>query len=301
MFDALREYFEIILVSLLLISAVAYAVYRMTFYRSVKADLHANAAHLKSLSKKERRGVRHNILSRHLNSFSRKIIYFFADLFWVLLFVVVVRSFLIEPFVIPSGSMKPGLQIRDIVIVNKYSKGLRMPITNTRLTEGEPIKRGDVLVFKYPNNPKISYIKRVIGLPGDKIYYDNRKQMVINGKAIEQKFEKTIKDTMTVMDINTGRQEEILTDFSVYQVDLSDKPFDIQYADNYPAKLSPREWVVPEGKYLMMGDNRDNSKDGRFFGYLDDKWIIGKANRILFNWGCFVGKGKCDRFFKKIQ
>lgn len=301
MFDALREYFEIILIGLFLISAVTYGIYRMTFYRSVKADLHANAAHLKSLSKKERRGVRHNILSRHLNSFSRKIIYFFADLFWVLLFVVVVRSFLIEPFVIPSGSMKPGLQIRDIVIVNKYSKGLRMPITNTRLTEGEAIKRGDVLVFKYPNNPKISYIKRVIGLPGDKIDYDNRKQMVINGKAIEQKFEKTIKDTMTVTDINTGREEEILTDFSVYQVDLSDKPFDIQYSDKYPTRLPPREWVVPEGKYLMMGDNRDDSSDGRFFGYLDDKWIIGKANRILFNWGCFVGKGKCDRFFKKIQ
>lgn len=301
MFDALREYFEIILIGLFLISAVTYGIYRMTFYRSVKADLHANAAHLKSLSKKERRGVRHNILSRHLNSFSRKIIYFFADLFWVLLFVVVVRSFLIEPFVIPSGSMKPGLQIRDIVIVNKYSKGLRMPITNARLTEGEPIKRGDVLVFKYPNNPEVSYIKRVIGLPGDKIDYDNRKQMVINGKAIEQKFEKTIKDTTTITDINTGREEEILTDFSVYQVDLSDKLFDIQYSDKYPTRLPPREWVVPEGKYLMMGDNRDNSSDGRVFGYLDDTLVIGQANRILFNWGCFVGKGKCNRFFKKIQ
>lgn len=298
MFDALREYFEIILISAFMISAVAYAIYRLTFFKHVKADLAANKSNWAGLPRKERKQLKHNILATHLNSFSRKTVFFFADLFWVLLFVVVVRGFLIEPFVIPSGSMKPGLQIRDIVLVNKYSKGLRMPITNTRLTEGEPIKRGDVLVFKYPNNPKISYIKRVIGLPGDKIYYDNR-QMTINGQPVALKKLKSMNDTVEVTFNGANISQNV--PFTIFEEDLLGFKNTIRYADNHPAGYVAREWVVPEGKYFMLGDNRDSSADGRAFGYLEDDLIIGKATRILFNWGCVVGKGKCDRFFKTIQ
>ncbi len=295
MFDSLRESFEIILIVLFIIATLAYVLYRSTFYKSVKADLKANAAHLQNLNRKERRGLKQHILSRHLDRFSRKLTYFFADLFWVLLFVVVVRGFLYEPFVIPSGSMKPGLQVRDIILVNKYSKGLRLPITNTRLTEGNPIQRGDVIVFKYPEDPKTSFIKRVIGLPGDKIYYDNRNTMTINGQPVTQTLTGKAKDTLT------SNQGEISTDFSVYQSDLSGKKFAIQYADHYPTQLPPREYIIPKNKYLMMGDNRDGSRDGRFFGYVDDALIIGQAKRIALNWGCLVGKGKCNRFFKAIQ
>ncbi len=301
MFDALREYFEIILIVLFLMSAVAYVIYRMTFFKSVKADLKANTDSLKSLPRKERKTLRYNILSRHLDRFSRKFIYFFADLFWVLLFVVVVRGFLYEPFVIPSGSMKPGLQVRDIIAVNKFTKGLRMPVTNTRLTDGNKIERGDVIVFKYPENPKVSFIKRAIGLPGDKIFYDNHNKMTINGKPVPQTFIEKATDTLSGTNAVTGKEEQFATDFSVYQSDIFGKKFVIQYADKYPTQLAPREYIIPEHQYLMMGDNRDGSRDGRFFGYVDDSLIIGKATRILLNWGCLTGKGKCDRFFKEIK
>lgn len=299
MFDHLRENFELILVVLFLISAVAYAIYRATFARDVKANIEANHEQLAEMPKKARKLARHNLLTQQINTPFRKFVYFFADLFWVLLFVVVARSFLFEPFIIPSGSMKPGLQIGDIVLVNKSELGLRLPVTNQRLTAGKAIQRGDVLVFKYPENPKVSYIKRVIGLPGDKVYYDNRK-LTINGQPV--KLEKTGEEVDTV-EIQTAQgifpQER---QFTVFAETLPpDNKSTIRYANRYPANYTPREWVVPKGQYFVMGDNRDSSADGRAFGYLDDSLIIGKANRIAFNFDCLKGDGKCDRFFKKIQ
>ncbi|PID65108.1 MAG: signal peptidase I [Gammaproteobacteria bacterium] len=295
MFENLRTIFEIVLTVAFVISVVTYIIYRLTFVREIKANIAANRDNLANLPKKERKSLRHHLLAQVINTPYRKTVYFFADLFWVLLLVVVVRGFFFEPFVIPSGSMKPELQIRDIILVNKYSKGLRLPISNARLTQGDAIKRGDVIVFKYPENPKIAYIKRVIGLPGDKVYYDNRKKMTINGKPVTQTFTGKSEDTLT------GNQGEITTKFSVYQADLFGKKFNIQYADHYPTQLLPREYIIPKHQYLVMGDNRDSSKDGRFFGYVDDALIIGQAKRILLNWGCLAGDGKCDRFFKKIQ
>ncbi|MGY0398444.1 MAG: signal peptidase I [Ostreibacterium sp.] len=298
MFDQLRENFEIILIVLFLLSLVSYIVYRLTTYNDIKADLKANKVDLSKLLKKERKTLHNNIVSNHLNSFLKKIIYFFADLFWVLLFVVVIRSFLYEPFIIPSGSMKPGLQIGDIILVNKYELGLRLPVTNDKITTGNPVKRGDVLVFKYPNNPKISYIKRVIGLPGDKVFYDNR-NMTINGKPIPLTPIKTLNDT-----IQLHTQTKIIKQklaYTIYQEDLLGNKNTIRYADEFPANYPARDWIVPTGQYLMMGDNRDNSADGREFGFLDESLIIGRAARIAFNFECFKGNGKCDRFFKKIQ
>lgn len=299
MFDHLRENFELILVVLFLISAVAYAIYQATFARQVKADIVANRDDLASMPKKQRKQVRHNILNQHLNSPIRKFVYFFADLFWVLAFVVITRSFFIEPFIIPSGSMKPGLQIGDIVLVNKSELGVRMPVTNTRLTAGKPIARGDVLVFKYPEDPKISYIKRVIGLPGDTVYYDNR-NMTINGQAVKLEKLSEKADTVAVQTAQGVFPQQ--RDFTVFTETLPpNQKNTIRYANRYPAGYPAREWLVPDGKYLVMGDNRDNSADGRAFGLLDDRLIIGKANRIAFNFDCLKGDGKCDRFFKKIQ
>lgn len=300
MFENLRTIFEIGLTLAFLVSIVAYAIYRLTFAREYKAKLAANAENAAQQSKKQRKSLRHNLLAQTLNTPFRKTVYFFADLFWVLLLVVGIRSFLYEPFVIPSGSMKPGLQIRDIVVVNKYTKGLRMPISNTRLTQGEAIKRGDVLVFKFPGNPKIAYIKRVIGLPGDKIYYDNR-NMIINGKAVNLTKIGGEHDDVKVQTPqgNIIDQDE---NFTVYNETLPpNATHTMRYANKFKANYLPREWVVPEGQYLMMGDNRDESKDGREFGLLDDDLIIGQAKRIAFNWGCLVGDGKCNRFFKVIQ
>ena len=298
MFDNLRDNFEVILISLFVISAVAYTIYRLSFFKYVKADFLANQSELKHLPGKARKKLKHNILSTHLNSFYKKTIFFFADLFWVLLFVIVLRSFLFEPFIIPSGSMKPGLQIGDIVLVNKFAKGLRIPITNQRLTQGEAIKRGDVLVFKYPGNPKISYIKRVIGLPGDKIYYDNRR-MIINGKPI------SLKPVTNIIDKVKGEtaegEIEKMMEFTIFQEDLLGVKNNIRYAKGYQAPFPEREWFVPKGKYLMLGDNRDNSADGRAFGFLDDSMIIGRAKYIVLNFDCFKLQGKCNRFFKTIN
>ncbi len=298
MFDSLRENFELILVILFIISAVCYVIYRSTFYKEVKADLSTNKEQLTLLSRRERKALKFNVTSSYINTPIRKSIYFFADLFWVLLFVVVVRSFLLEPFIIPSSSMNPGLQINDIVLVNKYEKGLRLPVTNTRLTDGEPVKRGDVIVFKFPENPKISYIKRVIGLPGDKVYYDNRK-MTINGQSVPLKELHTESDETDVKTDKGIVSEPV--EYVVYEEDLQGYPHTIRYARKFSANYLAREWVVPAGKYLVMGDNRDNSADGRAFGYLDDSLLIGHATRIAFNFDCLKGKGKCDRFFKKID
>lgn len=299
MLDGLRENFEIILIVLFLLSAVSYITYRLTFYGQIKADLAAAVETLKTLTRKQKKNARHNIINQSLTSLPRKVIYFFADLFWVLLFVVVVRSFLYEPFVIPSSSMKPGLQIGDIVLVNKYDTGIKLPISNQKITNGNPIKRGDVVVFKYPNNEKISYIKRVIGLPGDTVFYNNR-QMTINGQAVNLTLQEKTTDEVTATDFS-GNETQQTIDYTVLKEDLVGHSHDIRYANNYPASYPAREWVVPQGKYLVMGDNRDNSADGREFGFLDDDLMIGRATRIAFNYKCLIGDGMCNRFFKKIK
>lgn len=297
MFDNLRENFELILVVLFLVSAIAYVVYRLTFYKDIQADIKANKTRLSELDKKSRKNLRGNITASHINTFKKKFIFFFADLFWVLLFVVVLRSFLYEPFKIPSGSMKPGLQIGDIILVNKYEKGLRLPVTNQRLTDGEPIKRGDVIVFKYPNDTTKSYIKRVIGLPGDTVHYDNR-TLTINGKKVNLKEVGIINDNVEIQ--TAYGKKTIPQQFTKFEESLPNMTHTLRYAKSFQANYPTRTWTVPAGKYLMFGDNRDQSSDGRDWGYVDDSLIVGHAVRIALNWDCFKGNGKCNRFFKKI-
>ncbi|MBS9783656.1 MAG: signal peptidase I, partial [Pasteurella sp.] len=188
--------------------------------------------------------------------------------------------------------------ISDIVLVNKYEKGLRLPVTNQRLTKGNAIERGDVIVFKYPNDPKISYIKRVIGLPGDKVFYDNR-SLTINGKAVILKKLGEVNDSVEVKTYAGAEKRDL--PFTILTEELPGKSHTIRYANNFKAPYVARQWVVPEGKYFVMGDNRDSSADGRAFGFLDDDLIIGKAGRIVLNVDCLMLKGKCNRFFKEIK
>lgn len=284
MLDGLRENFEIILIVLFLLSAAAYAAYRFTFYSKIKTEVAAALDEPEPLTRKQKKNIRFDIIERHLDTFPKKIMYFFADLFWVLFFVVVVRSFLYEPFIIPSSSMKPGLQIGDIVLVNKYELGLRLPVTNQKITQGRAVKRGDVVVFKYPKNPKISYIKRVIGVAGDSVYYDNR-NMIINGQAIKLTPISNTVDEVEITDFS-GNKTKKPFDYTVFKEDLFGRSYDIRYADNHPVGYPAREWIVPEGKYLVMGDNRDNSADGREFGFLDDSLMIGHATRVALNVEC---------------
>ena len=181
--------------------------------------------------------------------------------FPVLLFVLVIRSFIFEPFRIPSGSMMPTLLQGDFIFVKKYAYGLKLPVTETKILEtGEP-DRGDVVVFRLPSDPSINYIKRVVGLPGDEVGYE-RHRLTINGEPVDldEHVNATPMDPRYVEQLG-DRQHEILITNAGYMV---------------------RDGVyrVPEGQYFVMGDNRDNSRDSRFIGSIPDTHLVGEAVRI---------------------
>jgi signal peptidase I len=209
-----------------------------------------------------------------------------ASFFPVILVVFVVRSFVVEPFKIPSGSMVPTLLVGDFILVNKFDYGIRLPITNTKITEGRPLQRGDVVVFRYPKDESVDYIKRVIGLPGDTVAYQD-KQLTINGKPVPEtplpdylddehmgyakQFEEDI----------DGRKNAILNNSAVppFIVGAEDYP----YRDNCTYNARGVICKVPPGNYFMMGDNRDNSADSRYWGFAPDKNIVGRAFFIWMN------------------
>jgi signal peptidase I len=192
----------------------------------------------------------------------------------VLLVVVVLRSFIIEPFRIPSGSMIPTLEIGDFVVVKKYAYGIKLPVINKKILDtGEPA-RGDVVVFRYPGDPNINYIKRLIGLPGDHIQWTSDKKLMINGELVPQE---TLEPYPYVFDSETVVPHIAET---VKSGD-SDRQFNVIHTSR-PAKGG--EWVVPEGHYFMMGDNRDNSNDSRFWGYVPEKYLVGQASMVWLHW-----------------
>ena len=190
-------------------------------------------------------------------------------LFPVVLVVLVLRSFIAEPFKIPSGSMLPTLEVGDFIIVNKFSYGIRLPVLNTKVIDLGSPQRGDVIVFRYPENPSIDYIKRVIGIPGDKIGYYN-KVLYVNGKPAPQQ--------------HTGTYVDGYDHINRYQEDLTGVKHDILI--NYMAPANDSIEEVPENMYFVMGDNRDNSRDSRVWGFVPDENLVGKANFIWMNWDC---------------
>ena len=190
--------------------------------------------------------------------------------FPILLIVLLVRSFLYEPFRIPSGSMMPTLLVGDFIFVNKYDYGLRLPVVNTRILEiGQP-RRGDVVVFRFPPEPSINYIKRLIGLPGDRIRY-RQKRLWVNDEPVPAEITGTYRGGCPLQP-DAIRLEERLS--SVRHAILNCTENDGREG----------EFVVPAGQYFMMGDNRDNSEDGRYFGYVPEANIVGRAVRIWMNW-----------------
>lgn len=189
-------------------------------------------------------------------------------LFPVFLVVLVVRGFIVEPFKIPSGSMLPTLHIGDYILVNKYAYGLRSPIGEYKLVGLGSPKRGDVVVFRYPNDPSVDFIKRVIGVPGDKIDYHD-KQLWINGKKME------LKDRHPYHgDDNLDELTELLGKVTHHILLKKDVDYLAQ----------PQEYIVPKGKYFVMGDNRDNSNDSRFWGFVPDANLKGRAFLIWWSW-----------------
>jgi signal peptidase I len=213
-----------------------------------------------------------------------------AGLFPVILAVFVLRSFLFEPFKIPSGSMIPTLHVGDLILVNKFTYGLRLPVVNTKLTDGTPPRRGDVMVFRYPPKPSLDYIKRVIGVPGDEVAYLN-KRLTINGQPVPttQLPDYFDRDAMRYF----KQFQETIGDKTHRLLNDDERPAFVPGVEEFPFKQNCRYSVegvvckVPEGHYFMMGDNRDNSLDSRYWGFVPDKNIVGKAFLIWMNFGDF--------------
>ena len=211
-----------------------------------------------------------------------------AGLFPVIAIVFVLRSFLFEPFKIPSGSMIPTLMVGDLILVNKFTYGIRLPVINKKITEGNKPQRGDVMVFRYPPQPTLDYIKRVVGVPGDEVAYIN-KRLTINGKELPTR---ELPDFLDRDVMRYFKQfEETLGDVPHRTIVNNDVPAFIQGASNFEFKENCRYSVegvtckVPEDYYFMMGDNRDNSLDSRYWGFVPDKNIVGKAFFVWMNFG----------------
>jgi signal peptidase I len=228
------------------------------------------------------------------------------SLFPVLLIVLLFRSFLFEPFKIPSGSMIPTLLIGDFIVVNKFTYGLRLPVLNSKVVEvGDP-QRGDVVVFRYPHDPGVNYIKRVIGLPGETVTYRD-KGLFINGEAIELAHAEP-SDVRDFICRPTTRERNAYSEPIHYREQLGEVQHDVlilnnersrNYDNRYTEK--PNLWVVPEGSYLMMGDNRDASNDGRSWGFVPDENIVGKAVGIWLNFDFSKGCADWSRVGNGIE
>lgn len=200
--------------------------------------------------------------------------------FPVLFIVFFLRSFLVEPFQIPSGSMIPTLEVGDFILVNKFAYGVRAPVLNKEIIPiGKP-QRGDVMVFFPPHAPETYYIKRVIGIPGDHITYNNH-QLTINGTVVEEKLIAQLPAGAPVLKMTSEK--------------IDDKTF-TTHKYLRPSRLSVQgSWVVPAGHYFMMGDNRDNSLDSREWGMVSEDAIVGKAFAVWMHWDSFFSIPSFDR------
>lgn len=215
-----------------------------------------------------------------------------GSLFPVLLLVLVFRSFLFEPFKIPSGSMIPTLWIGDFIVVNKYAYGLRLPVLNSKVVEvGEP-ERGDIIVFRFPEDERVNYIKRVVGLPGDTISYRD-KVLFVNGEEVEQ-------ETVGPW-VGKGLNRNVPGRNPVERLEYLDE--DPHHIVVYPERPNGRvqSVSVPAGHYFVMGDNRDQSLDSRAWGFVPEENLVGRAQRIWMHWDCSRGCVDFSRIGDKIE
>jgi signal peptidase I len=205
--------------------------------------------------------------------------------FPIFLVVVLLRSFLVEPFRIPTPSLEPTLLVGDFILVNKYTYGLRLPVINKKVFAVNRPKRGDIVVFRFPPDPTTTYIKRVVGLPGDKIEYKS-KQLTINGKAIPQEHV----DYTTEYRPGLGQYRKVA------------KRIETLNGIKHPIYVDPEvsgvdfEKVVPEGHYFVMGDNRDDSADSRVWGFLPDENLLGRAFAVWLSWDSDNTRVRWQRF-----
>lgn len=202
----------------------------------------------------------------------------FTSIFPVIATVLVLRSFLYEPFQIPSGSMMPTLLVGDFILVEKYTYGVKDPVFRKQLIEvGEP-ERGDMVVFKYPPEPNVDFIKRVVGLPGDTVRYTENKRICIQPKGANSC------DYVDIQDVSISNYMQNGISLTQATETLGEVEHQILVNDSFPNQSHQyypqpylAEWVVPEDQYFVLGDNRDNSKDSRFWGFVPKQNLVGKA------------------------
>lgn len=217
------------------------------------------------------------------------IVEYARSFFPVILVVLVLRSFIAEPFRIPSGSMMPTLLVGDFILVNKFAYGVRLPVVHTKIYDVNLPERGDVVVFRYPKDPSTDYIKRVIGVPGDRIgYYD--KIVYVNGKPMEQ--------------MPRGKYIGIGSNAHMSGSDIRIEALSGVNHDILIRRRSPSyegEFVVPKGEYFVMGDNRDNSNDSRYWGTVPEANLVGKAFMVWMSWDSKGDGIGWDRIGQNIQ
>ncbi|PRF20275.1 signal peptidase I [Burkholderia multivorans] len=295
--------FALILFVLVIVTGVAWALDKLVFLpRRRKAAEAAVEEFDRQQSRIDKRFADENAVQTRSKLRDEKLrqpwwLEYTASFFPVILAVFVVRSFIVEPFKIPSGSMVPTLLVGDFILVNKFEYGLRMPITNTKITQGSPLARGDVVVFRYPKDESVDYIKRVIGLPGDTVAYQD-KQLTINGQPVpetplpdyfddeRQNYAKQFEETIG------NKKNAILNNPAVPPFVMG--AYDYPYRDNCTYNSRGVICKVPPGHYFMMGDNRDNSADSRYWGFVPDKNIVGRAFFIWMNFSDLKRIGSFD-------
>lgn len=207
------------------------------------------------------------------------------SLFPVILIVLIIRSFIVEPFRIPSGSMIPTLLPGDFILVSKFSYGIRLPVTNQRILGNGSPERGDVAVFRYPNNPAQDYIKRVIGLPGDRISFGNGR-LLVNGVPLPR-------ESAGVYDVDDASGAQLFAE------QIGDLEYHIVQHGSF--RRPDAEYRVPEGHFFMVGDNRDRSSDSRIWGAVSEHHLVGRAFLIWMSWDVENNNVNWSRIGDRIQ
>lgn len=223
---------------------------------------------------------------RGLSSDERHVVVEYArSLFPVILLVVLIRSFVVEPFKIPSGSMRPTLQVGDFILVNKFEYGLRIPLAGWKVTDGADPERGDVIVFQFPQDESVDFIKRIVAVPGDHIAFRER-TLYVNGEPVPTRYEGRHV-------YRSQRGQQIQTDR--FQERTEDHRYDVLYDTEKRGRTLMEPVEVPPGEYFVMGDNRNHSNDSRYWGPVPEENVLGQAFVIWWSWDGYANSARWDR------